>query len=120
MENGFDFSQIKWILIFAIVVLFNFFNKKPQVDMSDGEEEESVDQEQPQWRELLVEEEPILSNNITPKPATKRVAKPVEVRPNIDVQPTRELGGEEDEKGVEFDLRQAVIMSEILTRKYDE
>ncbi len=135
MEQDFDFSQIRWILIFGAIILFNFFNKKPKVDPQPLEENPEVqeDEELPtkRFEELFGQlfegvepqqtEEP---KRVVIESAPKKVRKPKKeiTRPRVttkDDVASSEIRSESS-AGVDFDLREAVIMSEILKRKYEE
>ncbi|MFI3279282.1 MAG: hypothetical protein SNG49_01970 [Rikenellaceae bacterium] len=147
MEQGFDFSILRWIFIIGAVVLINFFNKKPKVTAQEGDQDGSADGgkvgdeptmkkfeelfgelfEKPQGGvEPQVEPVKEARQRVTPTPTThpaKRLTSPTESRVNQDDLSLSEIGSEsgDSEAIVEnFDLREAVIMSEILKRKYEE
>lgn len=147
MEQGFDFSILRWIFIIGAVVIINFFNKKPKVTVQDGELDGSADggrvDDEPtmkKFEELFGElfekpepseptttqavVEPQSSGAVTPlnRPGTRLTSPPVS-RVNQDDLSLREIGSEmSDSESItdNFDLREAVIMSEILKRKYEE
>ncbi|MFI3265331.1 MAG: hypothetical protein SNG38_08610 [Rikenellaceae bacterium] len=135
MEQDFDFSQIRWILIFGAIILFNFFNKKPKVDPQHSEDNPDAQgaEEMPTKRfeelfgQLFEGDEPQQTEE--PKrdvieSAPKKVRKPKKeiTRPRVATKEdvaSSEIGSESS-AGIDFDLREAVIMSEILKRKYEE
>ncbi len=139
MEQGFDFSNLKWIVMFAVFVLYKFLSAKPKVEEFDTQEGETTHEgetltsvleeifgEQKSSRRTSEEEEKIEI------PRVPRAPKRVE-NPRMETARKSGLGSEisasqigedslENHASIadDFDLRQAVIMSEILTRKYDE
>ncbi len=150
MEQGFDFSQLKWILIFGAIIFFNFLNKKPKVDSMPHteEEDEHGDGSAKMTLEDLIGqilEEPRATDEDSAREAKIAEAEQREQRARVqreqkqrererraaaiksqqmdDVQ-RNEIANSQidgsDQNQVDFDLREAVIMSEILKRKYEE
>ncbi len=144
MEQGFDFSILRWIFIIGAVVLINFFNKKPKVTAQDVEPDGSSDEESmggeptmKKFEELFGElfekpqlsEEPRVEVIEEPKPKFEPVRSPslkpryTPERAKQDDLALSEIGSESSAAqrvAADFDLREAVIMSEILKRKYEE
>lgn len=147
MEQGFDFSQLKWIIIFAVFVMYKFFTAKPKVDPVDSSEDGGVDtaeQTMKRFEELFGEPTEVAEKRgsnteseasaTTQKRSARRGATPAAVQSSRSVALENKIAQSEilttqieDNIGKsgsvieeEFDLRQAVIMSEILNRKYDE
>ncbi|MFR9502869.1 MAG: hypothetical protein SNH73_00265 [Rikenellaceae bacterium] len=120
MEEGFDISHLKWLIMFAVFVLYRFFSAKPP----------KVDQEEPMSEEL---QWPIQEVEQGVEQEMKQGGVKQEVKPKAVQTPNVSFKGDlsrsdieeqshEDSASIaeEFDLQKAVIMSEILTRKYDE
>ncbi len=140
MEQGFDFSILRWIFIVGAVILINFFNKKPKVTVQDGESEGGQEAGEPtmkKFEELFGElfekpqlnEEPVVEvhEEVKPKFEPMRAASLKKQYTQAKVAQgdlaSSEIGAESSEAqsvAVDFDLREAVIMSEILKRKYEE
>ncbi|MFR9523692.1 MAG: hypothetical protein SNH94_03875 [Rikenellaceae bacterium] len=129
MEEGFDLSKLIWVLFIGAAIFYNFFAKKPKVDMHDPEQVEEFDEcegfEEFEQRERDFESQ----QQITQLPRQPRPSPRGEVKgktPGSKVaakerrNPVETEASEEEDLVEEFDLRKAVIMSEILNRKYEE
>ncbi len=134
MEDGFDLSKLIWMLFIGAAIFYNFFAKKPKVDMHDPEQVEEFEEregfeefEQRQQRDYEIESQ--VQQQIPQSPRQPRPSPRGEVRGKTlgskvvakERQNSVAIEASEEEDLVEeFDLKKAVIMSEILNRKYDE
>ncbi|MFI3324489.1 MAG: hypothetical protein SNI45_07380 [Rikenellaceae bacterium] len=119
MEQGFDISSIKWIVILAIGIIYKFLTAKPRVDL---QEEEQPVEPMDSVEQRVQEVRPIETLRRVGTPRAKETSRRrVEKEESIlDAEIGSELGESAAEFAQDFDLRKAVIMSEILQRKYDE
>ncbi|MFI3317190.1 MAG: hypothetical protein SNF93_06445 [Rikenellaceae bacterium] len=128
--DGFDFSQLKWLLIFAGVVIFNFIRSK-QAPVAQEQSEEPAEHEMKSLEDLVRElTQGSSSDDQSPRPdhATHAAASKSKIssvrtaqeQPSMRLKESQTEAENDESQSIEFDLREAVIMSEILTRKYED
>ncbi len=113
MEEEFSFLEIVPFIVIGLVMLMRFFAKAPQVEPNTEPEEVEYKYDESLKTELQQEQYRVVPRGAKTAQAAKVSAEAASSE--IEAEPNHEATNE-----VEFDLRQAVIMSEILTRKYDE
>ncbi len=139
MESNFNFSGIIPIVIAIVVVAVKFLSSKPQVDtMADPDSNASGEEpeEGPTWQQVLRGEQ--INDSRAAKlatPSSDRVA----ARGSAKQSARRSVGANDEtsdeslpiesptlgrsiasEVAEDFDIQKAVIMSEILERKYED
>ncbi len=135
MDMEFNTAGIFPLIAIIVVVALKFFSNKPRVDLF-GEEEpvEPIDDSgegellnpmfpQPARVRRAVDHEKAENRKKITVPMTKPEAFPLSTTESTSVMQDeiRENGASEVNEIVDdFDLKKAVIMSEILTRKYNE
>lgn len=113
------------VIIFIVSVMRNNKKKTPTqkrpIDFSDHAAENHTTEEATDPRRFLSEFQRMLNNEEDLIPRTDEVAKKpvkkVEPKPEEPIVKKKEL--EEKKKASDFDLKSAIIYSEILKRKYE-
>ena len=110
--ESFDYSKVIWAVLIAAYFGLQWMGRKARAAESHPPIEDSQEQWQEQWGSAA-DVEPI--TRATPRPITRSVPKRDRVEP-----PTESIEEAKKEQKSAFDLRRAVIMSEILAPKFRE
>lgn len=119
MEQGFDISSIKWIVILAIGVIYKFLSAKPRVELpEDKEPVEPMDLAEQRAYEARSVETPRRVGATRAKESSR--GRVENESPILNAEIGSEQGESANKIAQDFELQKAVILSEILQRKYDE